>query len=191
VPALRGRRVRYVVVDADGRWLGREVGRASLLRALYEGDGADAASAPALAHMRLVLETHGAVFTRDSAPARYKVFERVVGAQVVGQAPPGAVIEATVDVSTSRGRAFAFLTLAVADEKGAYRLRLPYATRRAPSGVRVAAQYRLRCGASEAALAVDAAAVQQGLVLSGPAPCAAPLTPPHATTDETGRPQER
>jgi asparagine N-glycosylation enzyme membrane subunit Stt3 len=184
VAALRERGVRYVVVEADGRWLGRAVGRESLQRALYEGDGADVGSTPALAHVRLVYETRGAVFTRESAPARYKVFERVAGARVEGQAAAGARVEATLDVSSARGRHFTVSAKAVADGEGAYRLRLPYATRGAPSGLRVAPHYQLRCGAIEAPLVVEEQAVQEGLAIPGPAACAAGLTPSHASADE-------
>jgi dolichyl-diphosphooligosaccharide--protein glycosyltransferase len=185
VAELRQRRVRYVVAEGDARWLSATAGPESLHRQLFRRDGSRREAAlPALVHHRLVYETRGIDFADPAAPALYKVFELVAGAQVSGWAEPGRRVEVALALRTSRGRSLSYSARAVAGPDGTYRLRLPYATQGAPPGVSVASRYRLRCGPTAAELEIDERAVREGLEVDGPTMCTGDLTSAGATADE-------
>lgn len=175
---LERRHIRYVVAQRFPTFLTNEPTRASLFRALFVRDGSQAQDprsgaliAPALARHRLVYETLGRDFRDDAAPAVYKLFEVVQGAQVSGRAAPGSVIEVSLPLRTNRGRPFDYRTRVGADADGRYRVRLPHATRGGPGTLTAAPAYRFACGRDVGELVVDEQAVQQGVSLDGPDLC--------------------
>jgi len=153
---------RYVVVPYYDEFLGREVGPASMYRALWERDGsASAQGVPALERHRLVYE----FATRkgpDPGRALFKVFQHVAGARIRGRASPGSEVRARLPLVSPAGRHFEYASRTRADAEGRYELRVPYAS---------AEPYRLRCGRDEGVLRVTEAAVLQGRKLTGPELC--------------------
>jgi len=154
-------RARYVVirpVDVAGG----DHGAGSMIRRLADPDGGF------LARHRLVHERR--VLRDPEAPrSHFRIYERVQGVRVVGSAPPGAVVEARLDYASPTGRRGAFRRTAVSDEGGVYRLRLPYATRGAPSDIETDDAWRIGVeGGPEQRVAVDESDVQSGARLDGP-----------------------
>ena len=178
VGELERRRIRYVVAHRHPIFLQREPAPGSLFHALYALDGSEATDpesgalrVPALAHHRLIFETLGRDFGDAQAPAEYKLFERVAGADVTGRAAPGKEIEVALSLRTARGRSLLYQTRVAADADGRYRVRLPYATADGPAAVTPAPWYRFACGEDIRGLVVAERAVQEGLPLRGPDLC--------------------
>ena len=92
----------------------------------------------------------------------YRIFERVEGAEVVGQALPGATVSARIVVSAGT-RAIRVEHETTADEHGRYRMRLAHASKDAATG-----GWRLRSKNREADLFVPIDAVLAGKRLAGP-----------------------
>jgi asparagine N-glycosylation enzyme membrane subunit Stt3 len=146
-------RVRYVVVRPSAALSG------PMFHRLYAEDGAG------LGRHRMVYETPFA--ERTAHLPSIKVFELVAGARVVGRAPPGERVRATLSLWTPRRRT-AFASETLADEDGRYALRLPYATRGAPPSCRPDEAYVVEAAGRSHPLVVDERAVRQGLELPGP-----------------------
>jgi asparagine N-glycosylation enzyme membrane subunit Stt3 len=91
---------------------------------------------PALDHYRQVFESKDIANPPDKTlgelPAS-KLFEVVEGAVAEGKAQPGAIVVATIKVTSAAGRTFSYSTKTTANEAGEFRLILPYPTD-APSG---------------------------------------------------------
>jgi dolichyl-diphosphooligosaccharide--protein glycosyltransferase len=174
---LEALETRYVVVQAE---LLSEVDRAgslSMLRRLYFHGGSEVrgppggAPIPALERHRLIYES-GPSFDPPGETARFKVFEFVRGARVSGRAAPGIIVRATLPLRTNREREFFYRATTVADAKGRYRFRLPYATHGAPPAVTARAPYTIHCLATRLAqLGIDEADVQAGGEVRGPDLC--------------------
>ena len=145
-------RVRYVVIRsmAESR---------ALAQTLFRRDGSR------LGRFRLVHEVRP--MAGVDVPA-YKVFEFVKGAELLGQAPPRAIVRAELDLVTNLGRVARYEVVAQTDPQGRYRLQLAHPTVDMPGGIDVASHYRIRVAEVEKTLDVPDAAVQQGAVLRGP-----------------------
>ncbi|MCP4036043.1 MAG: hypothetical protein GY733_03840 [bacterium] len=145
-------RVRYVVIRSMSE--SREMARQLFLR-----DGAR------LGRYRLVHEVRP--MAGVELPA-YKVFEFVKGAELVGRAPPRALVRAELELTTNLARITRYEVVGEADSEGRYRLRLAHPTAGTSAGVETASHYRIRVGDLEATLAVPLAAVREGAEVPGP-----------------------
>lgn len=170
--------VRYIVTQRDTRFLGVEATPASMAVALFLRDGSMASPAAeagpggaALTRHRLIYDSRPLPFTTHPTEPRYKVFEFVRGARIVGRAAPGAQVRATLEVRTNRGRRFVYSSTVSAAADGRYVLRLPYSTRGGPSSVRVDSAYVLECGDERQPLRVDESDVKDGTRVEGPSLC--------------------
>ncbi len=90
------------------------------------------------------------------------LFERVAGARLVGQARPGAHVVATLQVKHPGAPAFAFSQVAVADARGQFALRVPYASADMPYGLVAKSPWQLQVDGVARPIAVPEAAVQSG-----------------------------
>jgi dolichyl-diphosphooligosaccharide--protein glycosyltransferase len=171
-------RVRYVLVRATGSGHAPAPygSRSMLVRmhrlggsagSLRPGDQPEARSfVPALSRHRLLYESPAGI---DRERGRYKIFEIVKGALVVGQAPPGALVEARLQLSSDNSSdAFEYRAHVRAGSDGHYELRLPYPTEAFVGRFTAARVYRLRSGDQLGALAIDEAEVQSGARREGP-----------------------
>jgi dolichyl-diphosphooligosaccharide--protein glycosyltransferase len=172
--------VRYVVAQREPPFLGPVPDERSMFASLYYFDGsasevgegpAAGLRVPALERHRLVYESTLQLAAAPDAPAFYKVFEHVAGAEVEGRARPHTRVDARLGLRTNRGRELDVRTSARADAEGRYRLRLAYATRGAPPSVRTAPAWELSCESERAELVVDEASVRSGASLAGPPLC--------------------
>jgi len=174
---LAERRIRYVVAHSFPSFLASEPAPTSLFHALFALDGSQALDesgavrVPALERHRLVFETLGRDFRDAQAPPLYKLFERVEGADVSGEAGPGRRIEIALSLHTNRGRSLVYETQVAADAQGRYRVRLPYATDGGPASLTTAPYYRFACGGEVRGLIVGERAVEEGLPVRGPDLC--------------------
>jgi asparagine N-glycosylation enzyme membrane subunit Stt3 len=98
----------------------------------------------------------------------YKIFEFVKGAELSGDAPPGSLVKAELDLETNLGREFVYVAVTESDATGRYRLRLAYATRGDTGGIQVAERYRIRAGDAGAEIEIEEEAVLQGTTIEGP-----------------------
>ena len=105
---------------------------------------------------------------RGAALPFYAVYERVAGAEVSGNAPPGARVEARLRLVTGDHAELRFVTQALANAEGRYRLRLPYATAGGASSVQVGQRYRITSGGEQASFGVSEGSVRSGATLVGP-----------------------
>jgi hypothetical protein len=164
--AMDRRRVRYLVatalppaavqryLDALGDRRPASVAeRGALVTRLLKGDGEGVPGVRELA---------------SSVDQRAKLFERVVGAEVVGTARPGSGVTATVDLVAPWRAPFAIRVRALADADGHFRFRLPYATRGEPalrSLVRAAGPWRVARDDQVRAVALDETDVEAGRMI--------------------------
>jgi dolichyl-diphosphooligosaccharide--protein glycosyltransferase len=162
VGVLRDLNVRYVVVEtlaASGAGL---LGRNTMRSRLSLDDS------PGLEHHRLLWESPLATGADALPRSELRIFEFVPGALVEGAAAPGAQVRAALRYVSNRGRNGVFETAVYADESGRYRMRLPYATVAGPPGVATDPAYLIGSVGHSARLAIDEAAVQNGLTIAGP-----------------------
>jgi hypothetical protein len=115
-----------------------------------------------------VFET-GAVGKGAQERPAFKLYEHVAGAELVGAAPPGTRVEASLALRTEPGRALLWRTSARADADGRFSIRVPYPTRGGPPGVASEGPYVVAGGDREARVAVDEAAVRAGAKVEVPA----------------------
>ena len=90
------------------------------------------------------------------------LFEHVAGARLVGQAPPGTQVTATLDVKHPGAPAFAFVQVGRAGTDGRFALRVPYATQDMPFGLAARSLWRIQAGGVTQEVAVPERAVQTG-----------------------------
>lgn len=126
-----------------------------------------------VASHRPVVLSDETVYDGRIGPA-VKVFEQVAGARLVGRAPPGAALEARLDLTArASGHAFRYVRSGHADANGRFELIVPYPTDPAPVGSDVAARapYEIHGVGSDAGdvvvgrAAVATGDVEQGLVV--------------------------
>jgi len=119
--------VRYIVIRA-------RLENRAMAKRLFFGDGT------LLGRYRLVHEV--GPLPGSHVPA-YKIFEFVEGAELVGRAPVGATIRASLLLTTNLGRELEYKMQARTGEDGLYRLRLPHATRGHPPSLTPQGAYRI------------------------------------------------
>lgn len=175
---------RYVIFEFRPYASRSKVDPRSLLSRLYFGDGAESPRSvavtgtrarqvevpvPAVVRHRLVYESQPRTEKRAGRRPAFKVYEHVRGALLVGEAEPGAPVEARLAIETNRGRRFEFLSTVRADAQGRFALRFPYPTRGTPPGVRSADRVELRGPGGAARVSVREQDVREGRVLTVPA----------------------
>lgn len=163
--------VRYVVTQRDTTFLGAQPPPESMAIALFRRDGSLAGPAAAAQRHRLIYDSKPLYFTSHPREPRYKVFELVPGAIIVGESAPGARIRATLGVRTNRGRRFVYSALVSAAADGRYALRVPYSTQGGPGWIEVDPAYRLECGDEQQLVRVDESDVMEGARVEGPRLC--------------------
>jgi asparagine N-glycosylation enzyme membrane subunit Stt3 len=162
--ALRELRVRYLVTAAAGQ---RDV--ATVNGRLQAEDGVARAGRPRLEQFRLITEgpRGGRPISdlfgvkRPASVTPYKLFEVVPGARLEVPAAPGTAVQAELTLQTPTGRRFRYRADATADEHGAARLRVPYASRTS-APTHAVGSWHVRAGAAEWHVDVDDAQVQSG-----------------------------
>ena len=90
-----------------------------------------------------------------------KVFEYVKGANITGQALPGADLELRLNVSTPDGD-LTYYSSTVADANGSYSFKVPYPTSGATGEVTTGPQYNITSGRSSVGIQVSSDAVDNG-----------------------------
>ncbi|MFP6623056.1 MAG: hypothetical protein VCC20_06235, partial [Myxococcota bacterium] len=100
--------------------------------------------------------------------SEFRIFERVEGARMVGRAPPGTEVEASLAYESNRGRRGRYRTATQADASGRYELRLPHASRGGPPGIRSEGPYVVRTREGAVSVTVEERAVRAGAVVVGP-----------------------
>ena len=178
-------RLRYVLVE-DLRDLAEQAVRAvgdlhyeegvvdrglayqqALWARLFAVDGSEAESAEAGSDGAKVHLEALHCFRWVSGSPRYRVFERVAGAKLIGRAPPGARIVVDLAVTTPE-RPIRYRASTTSDAEGRFAIVVPYATEDvAPGGHAVAA--RLTCPSGARPLEIPEAAVVGGQAV--PADC--------------------
>jgi dolichyl-diphosphooligosaccharide--protein glycosyltransferase len=160
---------RYVVVPYYESFLRDPPGERSMYRALWSRDGSagmpDAPAAPALSRHRLVWEF------RRGGRARMKIFEFVRGAQISGEAPAGSAISLRLAIDTSGDRQLEYVARTLANDRGRYSFRVPYASAVTAGAVQTATFYLMSCDAGEKRMQVTEAEVRRGRRVAGPAMC--------------------
>ncbi|OPY30763.1 MAG: Dolichyl-monophosphooligosaccharide--protein glycosyltransferase AglB [Methanocella sp. PtaU1.Bin125] len=110
-----------------------------------------------LRHYRMVYANEGA----DPVV----VFEKVPGAVITGNAPPGSRVTLTLNVSWGDGSRD-YCSYATADQDGAYRFTVPYATGAAAGPVTTGAHYVVSAGGAKTDVSVTEDAVQKGTTIA-------------------------
>ena len=75
---------------------------------------------------------------------------------------------AVLPYTSNRGRSGRYTTTGQADDSGRYELRLAYASRGSPPGVRADGPYRVRAGGTTRQVSVEEPAVRSGALVPGP-----------------------
>jgi dolichyl-diphosphooligosaccharide--protein glycosyltransferase len=169
---------RYVLVRSTGSGHARgPYARDSLFARLFDWNGSStrvAAAAgeadlevPALERHRIVYESSLVLGRGPGARAYARLFEVVEGARLLGEADPGAPVEARLALDGVHGR-FDFVARSRADASGRYALRLPYPNDRFSPAVRAARHYRVTSGAASGRAEIPEAAVRSGAEVPGP-----------------------
>ncbi len=178
--------VRYVIAQRSATFLGREPGAASMLTALFVRDGSERplpstrdagaiappspTTFPALHRHRLIYESAPPGERSPERESLFKLFEIVVGAEIVGRATPGGRVSAAVELKTNRKRDYLYFTSTTVREDGGYTLRLPYANggpnKRGVVGVGM--HYTIACGDAKRPIGVTERDVQSGAKLRVP-----------------------
>ena len=108
---------------------------------------------------------------------RYKVFEFVPGARIVGRAAPRAEIRVKLRLKTSQNRRISYAARTTASAEGVYTLRVPYANstldRAAPHASEVfpANRYEIHCKQERGFVQVSEEAVTNGEDVQAPDIC--------------------
>jgi len=164
--------VRYIVTDARGAAHGTRYAKRAMVRRLYPYPAREVKPGlermlplrfSALRHHRLILESQPG---RMQVP-NLRVFERVAGAQIVGEATPNTLVRAALEVtSRSRAKPGAYRTSIRSSSDGRYVLHVPYATS-ATGAVVTADHYQIACGDWDEPSDTDAVAVTEEAVVGG------------------------
>src|SRR4029453_14352383 len=137
---------------------------------LHAGDGSALPRRPHSGHFRLVVEAAegGAPFRFEMEGPRprtaipYKLFERVEGARLQVEAPPGAAVRAHAGIRTRAGRRFSFEAVGTASAAGVAELRVPYATESAGAPAFAEGPFEIEAGTSSGSAAIAEADVVEG-----------------------------
>jgi asparagine N-glycosylation enzyme membrane subunit Stt3 len=123
---------------------------------------------PGLKHHRLVFESRLDATWLEIGRSEYRVFERVPGAVIVGSARPGATVTARLGYESNRGRRGRFESSVTAGDQGRYEIRVPYATRGGPPGLRPDPTYRVASQGRTESVVVNERDVRAGAEIAGP-----------------------
>jgi dolichyl-diphosphooligosaccharide--protein glycosyltransferase len=145
-------RVRYLIVGPDSEWRPLE-------KQLYDGNGSG------MGRFRLLYES---VLPELSERRRFKIFEFVRGAVIVGRAPEGQRVTANLSLFTNLGERALFKVSTIADANQKYRFRLPYANRGSPEAVRTAPEYLISSSGDQTVISISERQIQTGAQVAGP-----------------------
>ena len=120
---------------------------------------------PPLRNMRLVYDGQAQITELGKKLSYCKIFERVAGATIEGSAAPGASVELSVDIQTNVGRQFQYRDSTLADAKGFFSLKVPYASGRQAGGLRVGTYTITPGAAASQTLRVPEPHVLQGKII--------------------------
>jgi hypothetical protein len=176
-----------VVVPSNAGFLSERPGSASIFAALQQFDGSAFRVAgdggrvwtPAAERHRLVYEWIARP-TNPESQYRFKVFEVVAGARIVGRAEPGEEVRAQLRFETRQGRRGLYHARTVVPEDGVYSLRVPFANgpaddlRGAAREIRTSRRYELLCRDEKASVFVSERAIMRGEVVTAPDLCTMP-----------------
>jgi dolichyl-diphosphooligosaccharide--protein glycosyltransferase len=115
--------------------------------------------------MRLLWESRGTLDIRGfpQRVSRVKLFERVPGVRLAGEAPPLAPVRAELSLVSNTGRSFFWAGTTRADGEGRFEVRVPYATLAANGSVRADGPYLVAAGSG----GLRRVHVTEGAVLGG------------------------
>jgi len=149
---------RYVVVHAQ------HAGKEKVVRRLYVREGSWSPLWRQLGRFRLVTEgpaRGGLPFVGGSVSIPFKLFEIVEGAVLVGQAPPGTMLTATLRLRTPERELATYRATVRADDDGVARVRVPYATDQR-GDVQALGPYRVELDGRELDIAITERQVLDG-----------------------------
>jgi dolichyl-diphosphooligosaccharide--protein glycosyltransferase len=162
VRLLDALRVRYVLVRTLGDVPAQRLVGDAMRKRLSVDDS------PGLEHHRLVYESGLAGEHLEAGRSEFRIFERVEGARLVGRAPPGARVTASLVYQSNRGRRGRQRSATQADAAGRYEFRLPHSSRGGGPGIRSEGAYLVQSGGSTASVVVEESAVRSGAFVTGP-----------------------
>jgi dolichyl-diphosphooligosaccharide--protein glycosyltransferase len=117
---------------------------------------------PALTRHRLVFE---APHTGDDV----WLYEIVNGAEIVGAAEPGSIVEVELRLRSSSGRSLRWIDRQTVDASGDFRLRVPYATSHSSSSaIQAEGAYELRTSRGDSMIKVSESAIRTGAAIEAP-----------------------
>jgi len=110
---------------------------------MYMFDGSATPDSPAISRFRLIFESRNGSGAPYLPPdTKYcKVFEKVPGATISGRATPGLPVSVSVRMMTNFDRQFDYVSLTKVDERGSFRLVVPYASQGTRYPVRAVSPY--------------------------------------------------
>ena len=173
---------RYVVADARGHGVGGEQAPRSMTARLATAWGsrrdlAEGRAVPGLARHRLVFHAfdptdpanRGRPLRMPRVGTAIGIWEIVPGAAIEGRAEPGERVHLALGLETGAGVEHVYRRQTRADERGRYRLVVPYPTDVSfSSAVRVRGRYRLSAGRRLARVVVGERAIRRGGRIAGP-----------------------
>jgi asparagine N-glycosylation enzyme membrane subunit Stt3 len=181
IEILEGLGVRYVIGGAGGAGSLTGLEADAMAFRLWRRFGSDAklrggGSLPGLSQHRLIFHAHTAPPHRKSRSLgdlrRFEslgVWEIVPGAQIEGNAEPGAAIRLSLDVATTSNTRLLYRRSSMADDRGRYRFVVPYSTDvRFSPDVWAVHPYQLESSRSSERLTVREEDVLSGAVIHGP-----------------------
>jgi len=117
---------------------------------------------------RLIFESSARGGPVPVSVGKFRVYELVQGAELVGRAPPGSEVKALLRYRTAAGSKLAYANKSVADEQGRYRMRLPYASGALNGSIETQRAYRIRAADRQERVVVGEEDVLEGNELVGP-----------------------
>ena len=170
-------RTRYVLVRSTGSGHSEGYAPDSMFARLYAAKGAARGAMRGRWGRRLgaveALERHRMIYRSANLDPRKPnpycmLFEIVSGAEIVGRAEPGTLVEARVEIEPREGPAFVYSVEAEADESGAYSLRVPYSNSFAGPSVSTGDHYLVVVAGESTSVVVSESAVVEGDRIEGP-----------------------
>lgn len=119
---------------------------------------------PALAHHRLLYESPA----RGDKPGRFKLYEIVKAARIVGVTLPDEIVEARLALQGEAGQPLEYRAYSRANPEGRYEIQLPYPTQPFTSQFAATSAYALEAAGVIAPFRLSEAAVRNGLRRKGP-----------------------
>ena len=97
-------------------------------------------------NLRLIHESSGTIdmVGTQKKISRIKIFERVAGAVLTGNATAGELIKIEIDLSSNRGRNFTWATVVKADVSGTFTATVPYSTTTNNNATSAKSKYKIK-----------------------------------------------